>query len=143
VENQVSPQTRIIREFGSDTCREEFEVLVIDQDVDDDISVTWFVDYAPGQTRTEQTTVLATTGRPQRDDRATFTVDLSAANSPLRAPGLHLVEAVVSDRQLVVPTRLPLPILGDNPDGGPRIVVDEGYAVTYAWTVETVAGVCP
>jgi hypothetical protein len=143
VENQVSPQTRIIREFGSDTCREEFEVLVIDPDVDDDVIVTWFVDYVAGQGRTEQSTPLATTGLPLRNDRATFTVDLASANSPLSAPGLHLVEAVVSDRPLDVATRLPFPILGNNPDGGPRIVVEEGYVVSYAWTVETVAGVCP
>ena len=143
VENQVSPQTRIIREFGSEACRESFEVLVIDPDVDDDISVTWFVDYTPGSSSPEQITLLATTGRPQRDDRATFEVDLSAASSPLRAPGLHLVEAVVADRQLNPATRTPVSIPGENPDGGPSIVVDEGYAVTYAWTVETVAGVCP
>lgn len=143
VENQVSPQTRIIREFGSDTCREEFEVLVVDPDVDDRITVSWFVDYTPGQQSIDFTTELANTGFPQRDDRATFVVDLSAAGSPLSAPGLHTVEAVVADRTLIASTRLTVPETEPNPDGGSPIVVDEGYVVTYAWTVETVAGVCP
>jgi hypothetical protein len=142
VENQVSPQTRIIREFGSDTCRLAFELLVTDPDVNDRIGVSWYVDYAPGRAPV-WTSSLTPTNSPLRDDRATFDVDLSAAASPLSAPGLHLVEAVVADRQLDFSTRLPFPDLMDNPDGGPRLVSDEGYAVTYAWVVETVAGVCP
>jgi hypothetical protein len=143
VENQVSPQTRIIREFGSDTCREEFEVLVIDPDVEDKVVVNWFVDYTPGQGNIDFSVELAPTTVPQRNDRATFVVDLTAANSPLSAPGLHTVEAVVSDRTLVASTRLTVPITEPNPDGGAPVVVDEGYVVTYAWTVETVPGVCP
>ncbi|HET9450330.1 MAG TPA: hypothetical protein VFO83_05585 [Aggregicoccus sp.] len=139
----MSPQTRIIRDFGSETCRETFEVLVTDPDVDDDINVTWYVDYTPGTSDPAQVSLLAPTGRPLRDDRATFEVDLSAAASPLRAPGLHLVEAVVADGQYDPKTRLPVPRTESNPDGGARIVVDESFVITYAWTVETVAGVCP
>lgn len=142
VENQVSPQTRIIREFGTDSCRLSFELVVTDPDVNDRINVSWYVDFAPGRAPV-WTSSLDPTSTPLRDDRATYDVDLSAAASPLSAPGLHLVEAVVADRQLDLSTRLPFPDLGDNPDGGPRIVVDEGFAVTYAWTVETVAGGCP
>ncbi len=143
VETQVSPQTRIIREFGSETCRMTFEILVTDPDVADNLTVTWYVDHAPGNTSPEKIDNVTPSGRPLRDDRSTFDVDLSAAASPLRAPGLHLVEAVVTDGNLNFETRLPFPVLGDNPDGGAPIPVDEDYAVTYAWTVETVTGVCP
>jgi hypothetical protein len=142
VENQVSPQTRIIREFGSDTCRLAFELVVTDPDVNDRINVSWYVDYAPGRAPVWNSS-LAPTNMPLRDDRATFDVDLSAAPSPLSAPGLHLVEAVVADRQLDLATRLPFPEPRENPDGGASLLVQEGYAVTYAWVVETVAGVCP
>lgn len=142
VENQVSPQTRIIREFGSDSCRLSFELVVTDPDVNDRIDVSWYVDYAPGRDP-ERSMSLNPTRTPLRDDRATYDVDISAAASPLSAPGLHLVEAVVADRQLDPSTRLPFPEPRNNPDGGAPILVTEGFAVTYAWTVETVAGVCP
>ena len=143
VENQVSPQTRIIREFGSDSCRLSFELVVTDPDVNDRIDVNWYVDYAPGRMPVSSSSLAPTTSSsPLRDDRATFDVDLSAAASPLSAPGLHLVEAVVADRQLDLNTRLPFPVPRQNPDGGPGLQVVEGFAVTYAWTVETVAGGC-
>ena len=146
VENQVSPQTRILREFGSETCRTAFEVLVTDPDVDDEITVFWYVDFAPGSGPASLPRffrLLPTTGNPLRNDRATFEVDLAAAGSPLASPGLHLVEAVVVDGQLNFATRLPVPERDSNPDGGAPIVVDEPYAVSFAWTVETVAGGCP
>ena len=143
LENQVSPQTRIIREFGNGTCRQTFEVLATDPDVNDLLSVYWFVDYVPGQASTDKIDLLSPSDGPERNDRATFVADLTAANSKLRAPGLHTVEAVLVDRQFDVVKRQPTQEIGDNPDGGAAIVVDEGYAVTYAWTVETVTGVCP
>ncbi|MBF5040997.1 hypothetical protein FGE12_01235 [Aggregicoccus sp. 17bor-14] len=138
----MSPQTRIIREFGNGTCRQTFEVLATDPDVLDLLTVYWFVDYVPGQASTDKLDLLAPSDRPERNDRATFVADLTAANSKLRAPGLHTVEAVLADRQLDLTTRQPSQQLGENPDGGAAIVLDEGYAVTYAWTVETVTGVC-
>jgi hypothetical protein len=101
------------------------------------------VDYVPGQLSTDKIDLLFPSERPERNDRATFVADLTAANSKLRAPGLHTVEAVLVDRQFDTAKRQPTQDLDDNPDGGAAIVVDEGYAVTYAWTVETVTGVCP
>jgi hypothetical protein len=145
VENQVSPQTRILRDFGSETCRTAFEVLVTDPDVDDEITVYWYVDYAPGSGPASLPRFfqfLPQTGNPLRNERATFEVDLAAAGSPLASPGLHLVEAIVADRPLDPATREPRLGRDPNPDGGAPIVVDEGFAVSYAWVVETVAGAC-
>ncbi len=140
VESQVQPTERILKEFGAGLCELDFSVVVEDPDVDDLITVRWYVDYdTQNQTGPYREFQLTNSGLPQRGDRATLRLSLRAANSPLSAPGPHLVEALVSDTRLV--GREPVPIESQKlPDGG--TLVNPGYAVTYAWFVNTVQGDC-
>ncbi|MFP2963395.1 hypothetical protein ACLEPN_38010 [Myxococcus sp. 1LA] len=139
IESLVTPQQRIIQDFGADSCDLDFEVAVEDPDVDDRIVVYWYVDYNPqdprGPYRHDE---LANTREPRRLDSGTLSFSLASANSPLGTPGPHLVEAVVSDADLVnrVPQSRPVRL----PDG--TIIDNPGFAVTYSWVVNTVQGDC-
>ncbi len=141
VETQVQPLERIIQDFGaSGLCELDFSVVVEDPDVDDLLTVRWYLDYddqnPTGPYREFQ---LINNGEPQRGDRPTLRINLRAANSPLSAPGVHLVEAVVADTRLV--GREPVPV-GRLPlaDGG--AIINPGFVVTYTWYVTTVSGGC-
>jgi hypothetical protein len=141
VETQVQPPDPIIQDFGANgLCELDFSVVVEDPDVDDLLTVRWYLDYddqnPTGPYREFQ---LANNGQPQRGDRATLHINLRAANSPLSAPGTHLVEALVSDTRLV--GRDPVPVGSITLDGG-TVVVNPGYVVTHAWFVDTVRGDC-
>jgi len=140
LENLVNPPQRITQDFGAaGRCELEFSVAVEDPDVDDLITVSWYLDYnADSPTGYYRQVALLNNGQPQRGDRATLRINLSAANSPLREPGVHLVEALVSDARLVgrEPEQRRVPL----PDGG--VIINPGYSVTYAWFVNTVRGDC-
>jgi hypothetical protein len=141
VETQVQPSEPIIRDFGaSGLCELDFSVVVEDRDVDDLLTVRWYLDYddlnPTGPYREFQ---LANNGEPQRGDRATLRINLRTANSPLSAPGEHLVEAVVSDTRLV--NREPVPVGTVVLDGG-TVIINPGYVVTHTWFVTTVRGDC-
>ncbi|CAM3496467.1 hypothetical protein G4177_14240 [Corallococcus sp. ZKHCc1 1396] len=140
VEEQVEPSERILRAFGVGTCTQDFGVVVEDPDVDDRITVEWYVDYNPSDpVGSYRQIVLANTGQPRRDDRGTLHMDLRSANNPLATPGIHLVEALVTDRSLT--NRQPDPpeevFLAD---GG--LVKNPGFVTSYSWVVNTVAGDC-
>jgi hypothetical protein len=141
VETQVQPPERIIQDFGADgLCELDFSVVVEDPDVDDLVTVQWYLDYdSQNPTGYFREFRLANNGEPQRGDRATLNINLRAANSPLSAPGVHLVEAVVTDTRLV--GREPDPKSTVFLDGG-GVIVNPGYVVTYAWFVTTVSGDC-
>ncbi|XXF74998.1 hypothetical protein P2318_18165 [Myxococcaceae bacterium GXIMD 01537] len=136
VESQVQPADRIIQDFGAGgLCEVEFSIIVEDPDVDDSISVRWYVDGNP----LRQETKLTNNGQALRSDRATLRASLRAANSPLAAPGTHLVEAFVADGFTI--DREPAPDRTIKlPDGG--VIYDPVYTATYAWFVSTVQGDC-
>jgi hypothetical protein len=140
LENLVNPPERITQDFGTvGRCELEFSVAVEDPDVDDLITVSWYLDYsAENRTGYYRQVALANNGEPQRGDRATLRINLGAANSPLSEPGVHLVEALVSDARLVGrdPEQRRVPLA----DGG--VIINPGYAVTYAWFVNTVSRDC-
>lgn len=98
VETQVQPPERIIRNFGANgLCELEFSVVVEDPDVDDLVTVRWYVDYdEQNPTGPYREFQLANNGEPQRGDRATLRMPLRAANSPLGPLGDHLVEPRIS-----------------------------------------------
>lgn len=141
VESQVQPPEPIIQDFGSaGLCELDFSVVVEDPDVDDLLTVRWYVDYDPqNPTGPYREFQLANNGQPQRGDRATLRISLRAANSPLSAPGVHLVEAVVADTRLV--GRDPVPVGRVVLDGG-AVLLNPGYVVTHTWFVNTVRGDC-
>jgi hypothetical protein len=141
VESQVQPPEPIIQDFGaSGLCELDFSVVVEDPDVDDLITVQWYLDYdSQNPTGYFREFRLANNGEPQRGDRATLPISLRAANSPLSAPGVHLVEAVVTDTRLV--GRTPEPKSRIVLDGG-GVIINPGYVVTHTWFVNTVRGDC-
>jgi hypothetical protein len=141
VESQVQPTEPIIQDFGAaGLCELDFSVVVEDPDVDDLITVQWFLDYdSQNPTGYYREFRLANNGEPQRGDRATLRINLRAANSPLSTPGPHLVEAVVTDTRLV--GRDPEPKSRVVLDGG-GIILNPGYVVTHTWFVTTVRGDC-
>ncbi|WP_224369939.1 hypothetical protein [Hyalangium versicolor] len=141
VETQVQPPNPIIQDFGTgDLCALDFSVVVEDPDVDDLLTVRWYLDYDDQNPMGAYREIpLANNGEPQRGDRATLSINLRAANSPLSDPGVHLVEAVVSDTRLV--GREPVPVGTIVLDGG-TVIVNPGYVVTHAWFVTTVRGDC-
>ncbi|WP_224240913.1 hypothetical protein [Hyalangium gracile] len=141
VETQVQPPNPIIQDFGAGgLCELDFSVLVEDPDVDDLLTVRWYLDYDnQNPTGFFREFKLANNGEPQRGDRATLRINLRAANSALSTPGVHLVEALVSDTRLT--GREPEPVSTVTLDGG-TVIVNPGYAVTQAWFVTTVRGDC-
>ncbi|AEI67532.1 hypothetical protein [Corallococcus macrosporus] len=139
IESLVAPQQRFIPDFGASTCDLTFEVAVEDPDVDDRIVVHWYVDYNPQDPRGPYRQYeLASTREPRRSDRGTLLISLASANNPLAAPGPHLVEALVSDAELVDRVVQPRPV--QLPDG--TTLDNPGFAVTYSWVVNTVQGDC-
>lgn len=141
LETQVQPPERIIQDFGTaDRCELTFSVAVEDPDVDDLITVNWYLDYNPDNpTGFYRTFELANNGQAQRGDQATLRINLRAANSPLSEPGIHLVEALVADARLLSgrqPEQRRVPLA----DGG--FIINPGYVVSYAWFVNTTGGDC-
>ena len=80
---------------------------------------------------------IANNGQVDRADPASYEVSF-ATPGPLQRPGDHVVEVLVSDGALVNrdPQPRPITLL----DGGTGL--EPTYAVTYAWSVTTVAGPC-
>ena len=139
IESLVTPQSRIISEFGAGQCDLTFEIVVEDPDVDDPIYVNWFVDYNPQDPKQAYRNYeLASTREPRRADRGTLLISLASANNPLATPGPHLVEALVSDTALV--DRVPKSETVQLPDG--TLLQNPGFVTTYAWVVNTVQGNC-
>jgi hypothetical protein len=139
VESLVSPQARVITDFGAGQCDLTFEVVVEDPDVDDRLVVHWYLDYNPQDPRGPYRQYeLASTREPRRADRGALLISLASANSPLGTPGTHLVEALVSDAELV--DRVPKSRTVELPDG--TTMEDPGFVATYAWVVNTVQGDC-
>lgn len=139
VESLVSPQARIIPDFGAGQCDLTFEVVVEDPDVDDPIVVHWYLDYNPqNPTASYRHYQLANTREPRRGDRGALLISLASANNPLGTPGPHLVEAVVTDSELL--DRVPRSRTVKLPDG--TEIENPGFVTTYAWVVNTVQGDC-
>lgn len=141
LEAQVTPGRRIVELGGGTRCTETFSVLVEDRDVNDSITVRWYIDYQPGSTDPGEVEEFLPTGTPVRARASKFEANLAAAGSALAVPGDHVVEAVVTDTQFG-PNRQPEP---DDaiplPDGGTALI--PGYVDSYAWFVKTLPGGCP
>lgn len=139
IESLVLPQERIIQDFGGSRCELTFEVAVEDPDVDDRIKVHWFIDYSPQDPRGPYREIaLTNNGEARRPDRGTLRINLASANSVLSTPGLHVVEALVSDAELT--DRQPESQVVNLPDGGS--IIDPGFVISHSWVVNTVQGDC-
>jgi hypothetical protein len=137
VENLLQPASRFVTvQNGSDCPNLLFLAPVSDPDVGDTLIYNFYVDPDLFPPFVKQATI-ANNGQADRADPATYEVSF-ATPGPLQQPGEHVVEVLVSDGALVgrVPQPRPITLL----DGGTGL--EPTYAVTYAWTVTTVAGPC-
>lgn len=139
LQDQVRPLESVIPDFGASMCTLDFSVLVEDPDVDDTLTVDWYVDY-PTDGRVQHRNTLINTGQPIRAGSGELRVDLRAANSLLSSPGLHTVEALVADTRLLNDRQPEEHGHLDLPDGG--TVVNPGFTTSYTWVVNTVQGDC-
>jgi hypothetical protein len=111
----------------------DLRVTISDEDVDDTISVRWYVDWdqdnPTGPWREQQ---LANTGD---DDRPAAELRVVVCGSPLEQPGLYKVEAVAADGNLI--NRVPQP-KETVPDAGENLTgVD-----TQLWLIHVESGSC-
>jgi hypothetical protein len=121
---------------GGRGCAVEFSVLVTDPDLDDLLTVQWFVDYDPETNpRYYREEPLNNTGTPERGP-AELVIDLNAIGNPLENTGGHVVEFLVGDGQIV--NRIPQPKSRDADAG-----VNPSYVDRYVWIVNVDTGECP
>jgi hypothetical protein len=138
-EQPISPDPRKKIIAAGDGCQLlEFSFFAEDPDVNDTLTVRWYVDYpAAGSIDPDLRLAPNPNGSTIRD-QARLTVDLSRPlNIPasyLQQPGTHIVEALLFDNALGAQRR-PLPF-DAGIDGG---IPNPSYVVSYAWVVE----VCP
>ncbi len=116
----------------------EFSFSAEDPDIDDTLTVRWYVDY-PAANFIDPEQRLRNNGNAIRDDKGSLVVTLASPGlrvpaSYLQQPGTHVVEALLFDFALGEQRR-PVPI-DPATDGG---IPNPSYVVSYAWVVE----VCP
>jgi len=120
---------------GGTACVQDFTISAIDPDLNDLITVHWFVDYDerlnPGAFREF---ALANLGSAKRGPN-TLHMDLNSPANPLAPQATHVLEALVADGQLV--NRDPQ-LKSNDPDAGPN----PSYVDRYVWVVRTEAGDC-
>lgn len=142
VTNQITPpQKRVIRLSTAAGCQsqQEFQVFVADPDVDDPLTVRWYVDYdadiRPGAAKEE---VIQNVAKELRNSPSTYNADVSNPLNPLAAPGPHLLEVLVSDG--ILSDRTPQPRAPDPnvPDAGPQ----ETFVALWSWLVISDPGSC-
>ena len=143
----VRPPDRLITVDGSlgtggSNCSLDFSFFTEDPDLEDTLSVRFYVDYGPlfpGFVDPEQ--ILLPTGNRIREPVVLHVEVGSPVNtlplSRLNLAGTHVVEALVYDGRLGA-GRKALPRTQPT-DGG---LPDPSYAVTYAWVVQVV-NQCP
>jgi hypothetical protein len=137
LEDLLTPANRFVTvRNGSDCPNLTFLAPVSDPDVGDSLTYNYYVDPDLFPPFVKQATI-PTNGQADRSEPASYEVSF-ATPGPLQQPGDHVVEVLVSDGALVNrdPQPRPIPLL----DGGNGL--EPTYAVTYAWTVTTVAGPC-
>lgn len=121
---------------GGTACSEDFAVSAFDPDLNDPITVRWYVDYDPATNPSilrEQ--LLSNVGSTQRGP-STVHMDLNAPGNPLVQQGSHVMEVLVADGMLD-DERNPVAKSVD-PDAG----VNPSYVDRYVWIVKTVPGDC-
>lgn len=110
-----------------------FRVRVYDTDIDDPLSVRWFVDYdvsPPFNGYVFDQIESQTVPTAVRNDPAEFVVDLRSGTG-VAEPGFHLIEAMVSDSREFTTREEPFvpPQPGEVGAPSPR--------TTYAWFIQT------
>lgn len=131
----TSPASAYIETDNCDGTRLEFRVTVADPEVDDRVTVRYYVDFPQVNQGPEYEDVLPNSQTETRQRTVDYTPLVNQLGSVLEEPGEHVVEAVVFDGTLS-PDRVPLP-LEVYPDAG----VNPSFAAITRWVVFTVE--CP
>jgi hypothetical protein len=122
---------------GTIACSETFSVSAFDPDLNDPLTVRWYVDYEPtlnpGILRER---LLNNLGSPERGPTS-LVMDLNAPGNPLAPQGSHVLEVLVTDG-LLDEDRNPV-AKSEDPDAG----VNPSYVDRYVWVIKTVPGDCP
>jgi len=120
---------------GGTACAQDFTISATDPDLNDTITVQWFVDYDQNlNPRYFREFLLANAGSPVRGPN-TLHMDLNSPGNPLTQQATHVLEALVADGQLI--NREPQ-LKSDDPDAGPN----PSYVDRYVWVVKTEPGDC-
>lgn len=120
---------------GGTACVQDFTVQATDPDLNDLITVQWFVDYDKElNPRYFREFPLANLGSPTRPPN-TLHMDLNSPGNPLAPQATHVLEVLVADGQLI--NRVPQD-KSDDPDAGPN----PSYVDRYVWVVKTEPGDC-
>jgi len=130
----VLPSPRKITILPGEACPKlEFSFFAEDPDINDTLTVRWYVDY-PAAGPYDPDLRLTPNGNTIRD-QAKLTIDLCSTlpvpASYLQLTGTHVVEALLFDFALG-DLRRPVPI-DPGTDGG---IPNPSYVVSYAWVVE-------
>jgi hypothetical protein len=120
---------------GGTPCVQDFTITATDPDLNDLITVQWFVDYDPTlNPRYYREFPLPNLGSPTRGPN-TLHMDLNAPGNPLAPQATHVLEVLVGDGQII--NRVPQ-LKSDDPDAGPN----PSYVDRYVWVVKTEPGDC-
>jgi hypothetical protein len=136
----ISPDPRKMALTPGSGCPTlDFSFFAEDPDVNDTLTVRWYVDYPVAGSIDPDLRLTPNPNGNTIRDQARLTIDLSSPGlsvpaSYLQQPGTHLVEALLFDNALGAQRR-PLPF-DPGTDGG---IPNPSYVVSYAWVVE----VCP
>lgn len=128
LEGLVQPRGHRVELGTAAGCPINFSVRVEDANVDDAVTVRWYIDYDPDTNPQPigRVFTFTNTGTPIRGETATFPITrMDSPGNPLAVPGEHLVEALVADG----------PFTNRDPDDGSNVSVPT-YP-TYVWLVTT------
>jgi len=128
----TSPSASFIPTDNCEGTSLEFRVNVADPDTDDRVGIRYYVDFPDINVAHEWEVVASNANNSEvRPNTVIWAPVIQSPSSPLSAPGLHTVEAVVFDGTLS-PERVPEP-RAVIPDAG----VNPSYAAIHRWVVET------
>lgn len=120
---------------GGTACVQDFTIFATDPDLNDQLTVQWFVDYDQFiNPRYYREFALANVGSPTRGPN-TLHMDLNQLGNPLAPQATHVLEVLVADGQLI--NRVPQ-LKSNDPDAGPN----PSYVDRYVWVVKTEPGDC-
>jgi len=139
LESTVMPTSRAPQIGNGPHCQLTFSFNIEDPDINDNLTVFWFVDYNANSLTSSPVwfnLIDNPSGRIQRSDSAEYVVQVANPATPLHEHGTHRVEAVVADGPLVSHDQ----VLDHESaaDAGPNL----SYLVTYGWVVDVTPEDC-
>jgi hypothetical protein len=138
LETTLEPSQPVVPVQNGANCSIRFRVQVEDFDLQDRLRVYWYVDYFLNGRSAEEVDLLDSSPTTVRQTSVTYDVTMNAPGNPLATVGNHVVEALVSDGEVLDRRTGLLEGRNDFPDGGPPT-----FFVIKPWFVQVEAGDCP